>query len=140
MLLLFSLLFSNNLTFAQGTTDTIKSTLDQSIKPTEVQEAGLSTNSIEKSLWNSLRIFLSVLGLIAVIINIYAGVKWMMARGNASEVEDAKKILIQGVIGLLIIFFSWTIVTFVMNTLQLDLTDNSGQPEPELPDIPIQLN
>ena len=62
-----------------------------------------------------IRIILGFLGILAVIIVLYAGFKWMTAGGNEERVGDAKKILIAGLIGLIIIVFSYAIVNFIIN-------------------------
>jgi len=61
---------------------------------------------------------LGFLGILAVIIIIYAGFKWMTASGNEDQVADAKKMLMQAVIGLTIIFLGYVITSFVVNQLQ----------------------
>lgn len=64
-----------------------------------------------------INVALSFLGIIAVLIVLYGGFTWMTAGGNAEKVERAKKILINGVIGLTVIFLSWAITAFVLNAL-----------------------
>lgn len=63
---------------------------------------------------------LSFLGVIAVLIVIYAGFKWMTAGGNEEQVNKAKKLLINGVIGLAIIILAYSITFFVIKVI----TDN----------------
>ena len=69
-----------------------------------------------------INIALGFLGVIAVIIIIYAGFKWMTAGGNEDSVTQARKMIIQAVIGLVIIFLSWIISNFVISRLQ-DVTN-----------------
>lgn len=56
---------------------------------------------------------LTFLGIAFLIILIYAGVLWTVARGNQEEIEKAKKLLIQGVIGFVIIVSSLGIARLV---------------------------
>ncbi|MBN2854003.1 IPT/TIG domain-containing protein [Patescibacteria group bacterium] len=58
---------------------------------------------------------LGFLGLIAILIIIYAGFKWMTSGGVEEKIAEAKKILIAGVIGLIIILSSWALATFVLS-------------------------
>lgn len=51
----------------------------------------------------------SLLGVIAFVFLLYGGWLWMTARGNEEQVEKAKKIIREGVIGLALIFASATI-------------------------------
>ncbi|MFN3302066.1 MAG: Mbov_0395 family pilin-like conjugal transfer protein, partial [Patescibacteria group bacterium] len=56
---------------------------------------------------------LSFLGVVAIVILIYGGYLWMTARGDEEKVRKAKKVLINGLIGLIIILLSYAIVSFV---------------------------
>ena len=71
--------------------------------------AELSDEPIASIVGRIIGIFLSVLGIIFLILVIYAGFLWMTAGGNADRVDKAKKILIQSVIGLIIILLSFAI-------------------------------
>jgi len=57
---------------------------------------------------------LGFLGVIAVVIIIYGGFKWMTAAGNEDQVSEAKKLLGAGVIGLVIILAAWALATFII--------------------------
>lgn len=57
------------------------------------------------------------LGIIAVILVLVAGFKWMTAAGNEEQVTSAKKLLGQAVIGLVIVLASWGIAQFILNQL-----------------------
>ena len=61
-----------------------------------------------------INVFLGILGMIAVVIVIYGGFKWMTASGNTEQVDEAKKLLIQGVVGFAIIILAYAIVEFVV--------------------------
>ena len=56
---------------------------------------------------------LTFLGIIFLILIIYAGYLWMTARGNDQQVEKARNILKDSVIGLIIVTASYAIVLFV---------------------------
>lgn len=57
---------------------------------------------------------MTFLGIIAVVIILLGGFKWMTAAGNEDKVTEAKKLIIAGVIGLIIILCAFAIVTFVI--------------------------
>ncbi|MBU2575721.1 pilin, partial [Patescibacteria group bacterium] len=63
-------------------------------------------------------IVLGFLGIISVIIILFAGFKWMTAAGNEEQVSEAKKMLVQAVIGLGVVFLAWAIASFVITNLQ----------------------
>lgn len=60
---------------------------------------------------------LGVVGSIALIMFIYGGLTWMLAAGNAQNVEKGKSILMWATIGLVIIFSSYAMVQFVFTGL-----------------------
>lgn len=64
-----------------------------------------------------IKVILGFLGIIAVIIILYAGFKWMTSGGNEETVGDAKKMLIAGLIGLIIIVLAYVIANFVINQI-----------------------
>ncbi|MFA5000051.1 MAG: pilin [Patescibacteria group bacterium] len=93
-------------------------------------QADFGLENVESGLNNSLasgdpreivgriiQVALSFLGVIAVVIILYGGFKWMTAAGNEDKTAEAKKLLGAGVIGLVIILASWALATFLLNTL-----------------------
>ncbi len=65
-----------------------------------------------------IRVFLGLLGIIAVAIVAYGGFIWMTAAGDAKKIDKAKTILTSGVIGLLIILAAFAIVQFIFKSLE----------------------
>jgi len=64
-----------------------------------------------------IRVILGFLGIVAVIIILLGGFKWMTAGGNEDKVGEAKKLITAGIIGLVIILAAFAIATFVLNSL-----------------------
>jgi hypothetical protein len=62
-------------------------------------------------------VVLSVLGVIFLILLIYAGAIWMTAGGDGKKVDKAKSILINAVVGLVLTISAYAISTFVLNLL-----------------------
>ena len=60
-----------------------------------------------------LKFFFAVLGIIFMIIVVYAGFRWMTAGGNEEQVTEAKKLLINAVIGVIIVILALSITYFV---------------------------
>lgn len=60
---------------------------------------------------------LGFLGIVAVGLILYGGFLWMTAAGDEDKVEQAKKLLKNAVIGLIIILASWAIATFLITRL-----------------------
>jgi hypothetical protein len=60
---------------------------------------------------------LGFLGIIAVLLILLGGFKWMTAAGNEDKVGEAKRMIGAGVIGLIIIMASFGIANFVINAV-----------------------
>lgn len=67
-----------------------------------------------------IRYLITFLGIIAVGVILYGGFMWMTAAGNEDRLAKAKKIIIAGTIGLIIILSAYAIVNFVVS-----MTDNA---------------
>ncbi len=64
-----------------------------------------------------INLVLGLLGLIAVIIILIGGFKWMTAGGNEDKVGEAKKMITQGLIGLVIVLAAWGIARWVIQII-----------------------
>lgn len=73
-----------------------------------------------------IRVILSLLGVVAIVIVLIGGFKWMTAGGNDDQVAEARKWLMSGVIGLAIILSAWAITQFVFSSLNRALLDAGG--------------
>ena len=60
---------------------------------------------------------LGVMGIIFVLLTVYAGYLYMTAQGDKENTEKAKKLLGQAVIGLVIIVAAYSIAQFVITLL-----------------------
>jgi hypothetical protein len=78
----------------------------------------LGDASLTEIIQSGLTIFFSLLGIIAVLVILYAGFTWMTAQGEPDKVEKAKKMLYSGITGLIIIFLALAISNFVTNALK----------------------
>ncbi len=61
---------------------------------------------------------IGVLGVIFVLLFVYAGFLWMTAAGSEEKVGKAKKLLMSGSVGLVIVLGGYGIASFVMTTLR----------------------
>ena len=116
---LLSLLIAPTLTFAQ-------------ISNTDLglgygTEIGLTTQDVRVTIANIIRVALGLLGIVAVIIILWAGMLWMLSKGDDTKIGEAKKMMIQGVIGLAIILAAFAIATFVVNSL-VEATGGTVEP------------
>ena len=64
-------------------------------------------------------IFFSFLGIIAVIMMIYAGFLWLTAGGEEEKANQGRTLLFQAFIGLVIILAAYSVAYFVLRQLTL---------------------
>lgn len=64
-----------------------------------------------------INVALSLLGVIAVVIILIGGFRWMTAGGNDDKVAEARKWIFSGIIGLAVILSAWAIARFVLSSL-----------------------
>jgi len=82
------------------------------------QNTNLGTNvALINSIARIINILLGFLGVIAVILVLLGGFKWMTAAGNEDKIGEAKKLMGAGVVGLVIILAAYAIAAFVVNQL-----------------------
>lgn len=62
-------------------------------------------------------IALEMVGVIFLILFIYGGFMWMFSKGNETKITEAKGLLVNAVIGLVIIFSAYVITSFVMTSV-----------------------
>jgi len=65
-----------------------------------------------------LNIIFSFVGLIFFGLALLAGIKWMIAKGNTSQVEQSKVTLNNAIIGLIITLMAYGATFFVLNLFQ----------------------
>lgn len=65
---------------------------------------------------------LYIVGIIAVIMLIIGGIRYVVSGGDAKKVTDAKNTVLYAIIGLVICFLAFAIVNFVINALPSEET------------------
>ncbi len=78
---------------------------------------GLGTQDVRTTVSSVIKAFMGLLGIVAVVIILLGGFKWMTAGGNEEKVAEAKKLIISGVIGLIIIMSAYAIAQFVVGAV-----------------------
>lgn len=62
-------------------------------------------------------IILYIVGIVAVLMLIIGGIKYVTSGGDAKKVTDAKNTVLYAIIGLVICFLAFAIVNFVISAL-----------------------
>jgi hypothetical protein len=79
--------------------------------------SGVAMTSVAGITSAVIKVVLGLLGIIFVVLLVYAGFQWMTAQGNEEKVEHAKNTIVRAIIGLLIVIAAYSITFFVFNAL-----------------------
>ena len=74
--------------------------------------------SLSPMVLNGIKFLIGILGIVFLVIVIYAGVSLILSKGNPDKIKSAASILTKSVIGIAIIFFSYSLIIFIMNILK----------------------
>ncbi len=66
---------------------------------------------------NFVRVALGILGTLFLILVLYGGFLWMTARGDENQLAKGRKVIVNAVTGLIVIFMAFAITTFIFNIL-----------------------
>ena len=103
-----------NKAYADSAADLIKQGADST-----GQQDSRSAGDIAKDVVN---IMFFIVGVMAVIMIIWGGIRYVLSAGNSAALTSAKNTIMYAVIGLIVAILAYTIVNFVINTV----SGNSG--------------
>ena len=89
----------------------------------DLNGTGLGTKGLKDTIGDILNVLLGFLGIIATLIILLGGFKWMTSQGSTEKVDEAKKLIGAGVVGLVIILAAYAIVRFVLSSVYNATTD-----------------
>jgi len=94
--------------------------------PTQVMlgQTGLNNFTLGQVIAVVIQGALSLLGIIFLIIIVFAGYRWMTASGNEESIKKAQDMIKRAIIGLVIVIMAYAITYFVFN--QLSFTGGGG--------------
>lgn len=79
--------------------------------------AGLENGDLTSIIGSIINVALTALGVVFLLLVIYAGFTWMTAGGDDKKVTKAKNILVNATIGLVLTLSAYGIASFVINAL-----------------------
>lgn len=96
--------------FAEAQTEELNRTASQ---------AGFGTQTdVPTIVGQIIRIVLGFMGLVLVILILVGGFRWMTSGGNEETIKNAKGLMSNAVIGLVIVILAYAIAWFVITRLQ----------------------
>jgi len=83
----------------------------------ELNSIELGTKDLPETIAGVVNIVLGFLGILSTIIILLGGFKWMTSQGSSDKVNEAKDLIINATIGLVIVVISYAIVRWVLDAL-----------------------
>ncbi len=78
---------------------------------------GLGTTSVQGITGNIIKSIIGLFGIVATAFIVYGGILWMTSGGEEEKVKKAKKLMISGIIGMIIIVSAYAITSYLLNNL-----------------------
>ena len=77
----------------------------------------VSPSTFSKNVAKMTNVVLGFLGIIFLVLILYAGTLWMTSAGNEEKISKAKKTMVAAIIGVAIVLAAYSISYFVINQL-----------------------
>lgn len=86
---------------------------DDNLQNVQKKIGGNVPTDLSAVVGNVIKTMLSLVGIIFLILTVYAGYLWMTARGEDEQVSKAKEIIKSSIMGLFIVVSSYAITVFI---------------------------
>ncbi len=80
-----------------------------------INQSGLPQGDLKTTIMKIINVVLGFLGVVAIIIIVIGGFKWMTCGGSEEKTTEARELIIAGIIGLAIILAAYAIANFVIS-------------------------
>jgi hypothetical protein len=87
------------------------------LNDTGTKNAGYQDVGIDVIIGTVISAVLGVLGVIFLVLTVYGGYIWMIARGDEAKAEKAKETMTNSIIGLVIVLAAYAISYFVLSKI-----------------------
>jgi len=77
----------------------------------------LNTSNVPQLVSNIIKAAVGTVGAFALLIFVYGGFLWLTSAGEAAKIQAGKDAMKWAAIGLVVVFSSYTLVSFVLSTL-----------------------
>lgn len=101
--------------FAQGLQTTINKTLENTANFSGYSNTGGDLPTVVGGVILGI---LTLLGVVFIILIVFAGFKWMLAQGEDNKITEARNLIVHSIVGLIIVLAAYAISYFIINTLK----------------------
>ncbi len=91
----------------------MKNMLTQLAQTIDAKKAGIPKADAAELLTSALNLFYFVVGAVAVIVIIIAGIMFITSSGNAAGVTRARNMLTYSIVGLIVVLTAFAITSFI---------------------------
>ena len=77
----------------------------------------LGSRPLRETIGGVINIILGFLGILTTLIILLGGFKWMTSQGNTEKVDEAKKLIGAGIVGLVIVLTAYAVSRFILSEL-----------------------
>ncbi|MES2876057.1 MAG: pilin [Patescibacteria group bacterium] len=79
-----------------------------------VTKAGGAGQDLQPQIQNAINVLLFIIGVVAVIMIILGGLRYILSNGDSAQITSAKNTILYAVIGLVVALLAYAIVNFVV--------------------------
>ncbi|MBI3290905.1 hypothetical protein HYZ76_01325 [Candidatus Falkowbacteria bacterium] len=115
---LLSLLATPAIVGAQDVADLITEQLEP-VENVYSPDEPVTPTTFSKTIAGIIKVVLGFLGIIFLVLILYAGFMWMTSAGNEDKISSAKKTMVAAIIGAAIVLAAYAISYFVIDQLLL---------------------
>lgn len=83
-------------------------------------------NDVLQLFVNASNFILGIVGSAVLFVFVYGGFKWLLSRGDSHWIEEGRKAMTAGAVGLVIVFGSYAALNFIISGL---ISDDNSTPE-----------
>ena len=88
--------------------------------------ANLASQDIKVTIGNIVQIVIGFLGILLVLYLLYGGFLWFTSGGNEDKIDQAKRIIISAVVGLVLVLAAFAIASFIVSSVQKAVGPGNG--------------
>lgn len=107
---------ANQQVLATAVDDACKQQPDSAFCKTYKPQAGIE-NPVTKTIGKVVTLFAIIGGVVAVIWIMYGGFKFITSDGDSGRIEEARKTILYGVVGLVVLIFAQALVTLILKAV-----------------------
>jgi hypothetical protein len=80
-------------------------------------ESPIKAETIPELIGSIIKAILGIVGALALLMFVYGGFVWLTSGGSADKIKKGKDIIVWATIGLIVIFASYALVSFVIRAI-----------------------